>query len=502
MDQMEPDKAYRVLDVPPGTTPDTITSTFRRMAKLFHPDCNGDPDAMGAFQELHEAYRALRDLPPAQIASTNHPSRDEGTDPLVLGVTIDEAEDRGVEAVVRAVMAKDDLSILFGGTIRVGTGLRRGFGPDDKEAWRNRPAEWTVARIHDTAMDVIRSEGLGFSTADVDRCMRRIVIEAQQARETAIMCPLLWEPLDAAEKPRAVAMWSRLVGITLNIEVELGVAILQHFIWQVKRKQLQLSVSHHCMPIIVSPVQGGGKTTFVSRFLGPLEELASDPVLLSQLADPRSGEILGFPVVFVDDVEHLDRRLIAVLKGVMTAKAVNRRRIGTSKAVKLRQCATLIGTANEPICMLIADPTGHRRFVELPFRNGAVAKGGDAAVWRVVDETDYGLLWRSVNAFDSSPIILHLEALAAVQAASAPVDQVRECLVGLDPRSEAIQNITVRGGVGAEDLRLLVCGLLGEEINASAFSARMSVLVQDPAVPFRPKVRTARGNIYPFKPLN
>ena len=351
-------------------------------------------------------------------------------------------------------------------------------------------------------MDEVRDNGLGIPTAVVQRAVRRVIREDRRARENIVMRSLLFVRIDAAERARAEAMWAHLVGAIFNLNTAFGVAILQHFIWQVKRKQLRLPVCHHLMPVIVSKVQGSGKTTFVIRFLGPLEELASATALLSDIADPRSAEILESPAVFIDDVERLTERQSPVLKSLLTAEAVSRRQLQTSKANKRRQCATLIGTANESISALIADPSGHRRFAELPFRNGAVAKGGNVGVWRAVDETDYGLLWRSVNGFGSSPIKPHLDALAAAQAAAAPVDRLRECLVGLDLRSEAVQKNSVPGAVTADGLRLLICELLREEITPNAFSARMAVLVHDPAVPFGPKgTRRAKGNIYPFKHL-
>lgn len=500
MDQMTFKEACRVLGVPLGATLTQIKDAYRKKAKRYHPDCNKDPEAVTAFQRLNKAYRTAVDRPATQI-----PCRD------FLQSGQDGGQDRGgpeasasaddAVVVVRMVMVRNDLFVLSDGSFRVGLEPHRAYGPSDEKAWLARPTDWTVQRLLDAVMDEVRGEGLGIPATVVSRTIRRVIRQDRRLRENFVLRPLLYDHLDASEQARAAAMWARLVSTTLDLDAAFGVAVLQHFIWQVKRKQLGRSVCHHLMLVIVSPVQGSGKTTFVVRLLGPLEELASAPVLLSDLADPRSGEILSFPVVFVDDVERLDPRQNAALKSLVTAPAVSRRQLGTSKANKLTQRATLIGTANEPVGVLISDPTGHRRFVELPFKNGAVAKGGNPNVWRVVDEADYGLLWRSVDAFDSSPILPHLTALAAAQAASAPVDRLRECLVGLDLRSEAIQNISVRGGVGAKDLRLLVCGLLGEEINDSAFSARMTVLVQDPAVPFRPKVRTAKGNIYPFKPL-
>ncbi len=225
-------------------------------------------------------------------------------------------------------------------------------------------------------------------------------------------------------------MWLRLVTATFDIDLALGIAVLQHFIWQVKCKLLERPVCHHLMPVIFSEVQGCGKTTLLKRFLSPLEELASATALLSDLADPRSGEILSFPVVAIDDVERLDPRRSPVLKSLMTTPELSRRQLGTSKANRLSQRATLIGTANEPVSVLISDPTGHTALRRAAIQKRRRRQGGNPEVWRVVDETDYGLLWRSVNGFGPSPILPHLTALAAAQAVSAPVDRLRECLVG------------------------------------------------------------------------
>ena len=494
------EKSHRILGVPRGATPETIKAAYHEAIKQYHPNFNQSPEAREAFQRAHEAYRFLCQRGPAHLASSSRQPWEDAAPNHKPDSTAEESKDGDAEIVVRDVMTRYELYVQFGGALRVGTGSRRGYGPNDEEAWRNRPAEWTVARLHDAVMDEVRRKGSDFSTADVSRVMRRVVWEDQQARETTVMWPLLWDPLNASDQAQASTMWLRLAEATLDMDSVLGIAVLQHFIWQVKRKQLECSVCHHLMPVFVSPVQGSGKTTMVTRFLSPLEELASDPVLLSQLADPRSGEILGFPAVFVDDVERLNPGLIAVLKSLLTSSAVNRRRSGTSKADKRRQRATLIGTANEPITVLIADPTGHRRFVELPFRNGAVTKGGDPKVWQAVDDTDFMLLWRSVDAFGPPPILPHLATLAATEADSAPVDRLRDCLVGLDLRSEDVQAITVRGGgVGAEDLRLLINELLGDEISANEFSRRMASLVTDPAVPFRGKKRMGLKNIYRFK---
>ena len=492
-------ESCRLLGVPLGATLPQIKAARREKIKQCHPDRNPDPHVISEFYLVNEAYRKLREKQSEQIPCLYLLSHSSKTIGSALYAPNDGDERNDAIAIVRSVMLRNNLVILADGSIRVGLGPQRGYGPDDEKAWLARPADWNIECLLDAVMDESRDKGLGLSAAVVKRAVRRVIRDDKRSRENSILRPLLYDSLDVSERAQAAATCLRLVTATFDLNPTLGVAVLQHFIWQVKCKLLGRPVCHHLMPVIYSPVQGSGKTTFVIRLLSPLEELASATALLSDLADPRSGEILASPVVFVDDVEQLDPRRSPVLKSLLTAEDVSRRQLGTSKAKKRRQRATLIGTANEPVSVLIADPTGHRRFVELPFRNGAVAKGGDAEVWRVVDNTDYGLLWRSVDAFEQSPILPHLAALGAAQAAAAPVDTLRECLARLDLTSSGVRNISVRGGVRADDLRLLLCALLGEEITASRFSARMAELVADPTVPFAPKIRLSQGFVYPWK---
>jgi molecular chaperone DnaJ len=53
---------YDVLGVQPNATPDEIRSSFRRLAKKYHPDRNsGDLRAEEKFKDINEAYRILSD---------------------------------------------------------------------------------------------------------------------------------------------------------------------------------------------------------------------------------------------------------------------------------------------------------------------------------------------------------------------------------------------------------------------------------------------------------
>lgn len=495
---MTTQEAYRALGLTAGATMAEIKAAYLTQAKLHHPDRNGGGSAAThAFQEVQAAYETLIGRKPAGVIRAERPGSngthaDEGAAP-------DDLDAVDPVLFARSFMAERGITILFDDTIRVASAPRAGYGPNDQAAWLARQADWTIAELLDEMMLAVCREGIALSSGDVRRALTRIVREDRKDRANFLMRPLIWDRLDAAEAARAQAAWEGLVGTVLDIARPLGIAVLQHFIWQVKRKQLNLPVEHHLMPVIVSRLQGTGKTTFVRRFLGPLAELATDPVPLTDLADARSGDVFRYLVVSVDDIERLPAAYVERLKSVLTGTASRGRRLGTSLTDKRTQCATMIGTANEAISTLIPDPTGHRRFAELPFRNGAVAKGGDGAVWPIVESTDYDLLWRSVDGFGPTPIQPHLEALAALQRASAPPDPLRAWLVALDLDSDKIAAITIRGGVRSDDLRLLFCAEMGEPLSANRFAERMAVLVGNPAVPFKPKVRVPDAVVYPRK---
>jgi len=52
---------YEVLGVPRNASNDEIRKEFRKLAKLYHPDRNREPDAEDKFKEINEAYQVLSD---------------------------------------------------------------------------------------------------------------------------------------------------------------------------------------------------------------------------------------------------------------------------------------------------------------------------------------------------------------------------------------------------------------------------------------------------------
>lgn len=497
---MTKDEANKLLGLQPGASEAEIKAAFRARAKRFHPDAGSEADET-LFRQAKDAYDTLFGRGSARCGGPKGGAKKEQKEERQEHAASPEFPEENARpdpiAVVRAFMAAQDLEILFDGSIQVRNVPRMAYCSADVASWLAR-SEFAVDRLVDDVMLDIRLTGIPLTKADIERAVRRISRKDKQTRRNLIVEPFLKGKLEISDRATASMAWARLVTEVLDIDVPLGIAVLKHFIWQVKQKLLGRPVRHHLMPVIFSPVQGGGKTTFVLKFLGPLQELAAGPVLLSDFVDRRSADIYRFPVAFIDDVERIDPSLVPVLKSLVTGEVLRRRRLGSSMTIGIRQCTTLVGTANDPIDRLIADETGHRRFIALPFRNGASATGGDSRVWEVVNSTNYNLLWCSVDAFGPSPLDPHLDALAAAQGVSKR-DVLKDWLYDLDLDSEAVIRNTNRYGVRAQALRDLFCEQTGSSMSEVKFAKEMQRHVHDPAVPFGPKTRFMKGVMYPRK---
>src|SRR5689334_13068905 len=52
---------YKILQVDAQASQETIDASYRRLARLYHPDLNPGKDSTQQMQELNEAYGVLRD---------------------------------------------------------------------------------------------------------------------------------------------------------------------------------------------------------------------------------------------------------------------------------------------------------------------------------------------------------------------------------------------------------------------------------------------------------
>lgn len=269
--------------------------------------------------------------------------------------------------------------------------------------------------------------------------------------------------------------------------------MLKKFIYQVKRKSLGLNVERHLMPVIQNRVHGGGKTSLVNKLLEPIGELQSGPTLFDDYIDRRSGALYNYPVIFIDDIARVRPDEISTLNGVITGDAIQRRKLGTSQTVRIRQASTLIGTCNKELSELLPDETGNRRFAVLPFRNGAAEKGGDPEVWQIINSINFSLLWLSVDVFGDDPILPELESLERWQGYHRKRSTLENWLRDFDVNSpEALRIIDTRG-VKVSDLFKLYQNQTGESTTLTKFGTELGRLVSSKVGPFLRKERLAGG---------
>jgi hypothetical protein len=396
---------------------------------------------------------------------------------------------------VRNYINNQQIEVLFDGTLFLRGRPLQATTPDEVAAVLAVDAP-SVPELLDELFFFAKNSGLRAKKAELSAALRQVLRAEKRRRYQAIMNPLITD--DVASRAQAAEQWDRL-GALFDMDRKLAVAVLQHFCWSVKQKQLSRPVVHHCMPIIFSPAQGTGKTVFLRRFVSPLRELAADSVLFSDLADRRSGDIFRFPVLLLDDMEQIPTSMVPVLKSVLTSDTLRRRRLGTSSSDGIRQCSLPIGTSNQTIHELVEDGTGHRRFVMMPFRNGVIAKGGDADVWEIVNSTDYNMLWRAVDAFAPSPLLPLLAELRAHQGVVSSKGGILEWVRGLDLESEPVRNLTTKRGLRAQGLHTLFMAQTGSDISPKRFSDEMNRCALRPDTPFGDKIKIETGWLYRLK---
>ncbi|KRR26210.1 hypothetical protein CQ14_21275 [Bradyrhizobium lablabi] len=397
---------------------------------------------------------------------------------------------------VRNYMNVQGIEVLFNGTLSLHGRSLQAMTPDDiDDVLAVDPPSF--ADLLDEMVLAARDVGSRLKRTELSSALRQVVRAQRKSRQISVLRPLL-NNCSPEELAQAKTVWRR-IGDLFDMQNELAIAVLQHFCWSVKQKQLGRPVLHHCMPIIFSTTQGTGKTVFVKKFLSPLRELASDTALFTDLADRRSGEIFRFPVILLDDMESIPAAMVPVLKQVLTSDHLQRRKLGTSLSVSIRQAGIPIGTSNRMIHELVEDDTGHRRFAMLPFRNGAVAKGGDATVWDTVNAINYELLWRSIDAFAPSPLLPYRADLQRHEDGASSKGGMLGWLIGLDLESEAVRNLTTLRGLRAQELRDLFQVQTGIEMSAQRFASEMQRYLLRPDTPFGDKIRTEHGALYRLK---
>lgn len=179
-------------------------------------------------------------------------------------------------------------------------------------------------------------------------------------------------------------------------------AVIRHFIWQVKRKLNRLPVVHHMMPIITGP-QGSGKSTLIQQLLRPLAPVVLGGRPVDFVTDERNFKTLNeHYVCFFDEMARASKTDADRLKEIISSTTVNYRVLYSHETSLTSQNCTFIGAANKDVRDLIYDTTGMRRFyqIEVP---AELDKDKLAERWELSTWIDIEAIWKSVDETKDQP---------------------------------------------------------------------------------------------------
>jgi hypothetical protein len=208
------------------------------------------------------------------------------------------------------------------------------------------------------------------------------------------------------------------VGAATSRQDPLDVAVMRHFVWQVRRKLYGLPVEHHMMPTLYGK-SGGGKSVAMHALLKPLSDVSIGREM-TVFNDPfgRRQFTRNFIMCF-DELGKSHQADINSLKNIVTASEISWRGMNSESTHSAPQNCTFIGASNFPVRDRIQDTTSARRFWQL---NCAATLD-----WNAINTIDYEALWSSIDEHDPSPVFLLLEQIQAVQNAEIrakdPVEQ-------------------------------------------------------------------------------
>lgn len=176
----------------------------------------------------------------------------------------------------------------------------------------------------------------------------------------------------------------------------LDVAILKHFIWQVKRKISGMEVDHHIMPILFGK-SGAGKSVAVQKLIQPLLDFALTSSM-SALKDRFGKRQLSRNfIMFFDELEGVGSVDVNSLKHIITAPCIEWREMHSEAIKSSPQNCTFIGCSNDPVRDRIQDSTSARRFWQINCQ--------DKIDWEIINYLDYESIWKSIDESLPSPII-------------------------------------------------------------------------------------------------
>lgn len=288
-----------------------------------------------------------------------------------------------------------------------------------------------VSAANKGAMPPNKKKDLLHSAVDI------IIIEEDLRRINEVRLKLKYDPKADPD----FRLFYRFVDNLTTVDVELGVRVMAHFVWLVKRKMFGKEAEHHLVPVLMGP-GGKGKSKNLERMLAPVSDYLIELTSASQLTDDRSFHSFGTNyVATLDELSKMDKTDFNQIKNFITATYVSSRTMYTNSMTSNRQNITIIGTSNHPINEQIFESAGMRRFYEFK-----VDKSIDKEVSMGID---YLAMWKSVNEDGPSPILPFLDQLAEHQESIRTPEPMELFFqeFNIDPTKKQTFRVEARAGI-------------------------------------------------------
>lgn len=299
---------------------------------------------------------------------------------------------------------------------------------------RAADANTLVVLFDAECMDLIDPGATGKRPVRVPSKLKRelaqvILAEYRERALNEISAGLKYDSTKAFTARAGLTKW--LKSVLWREPTALELAVILHFIHQVKRKLFGLKVNYHMMPIFVA-AQKTGKTESIKWLLSPLGHL-SIQWPLSALEDERNtAKHETAYVMFFDELAWAERTDMKHLKSRITDSEISGRILGTNVYKTYKQNTTFIGASNQPIIELLRDSTGMRRFFEFSGPNMALRNSysfaNRAEFWALKDGIDPADIWRGVDESETllPEFSMSLEKLEEVEEGLRDKDTVEE----------------------------------------------------------------------------
>ena len=146
--------------------------------------------------------------------------------------------------------------------------------------------------------------------------------------------------------------------------------ILQHWMWCVKRRALGLNTINQ-MLIVFTGYGGTGKTYSLDKMVSPFNGHVLRDAKVTNILEERSAAVDSSKLIWIlDEMPYASKANIDGLKSWVTAEETIYRPMGTNNSVAVKKRSMAIGSQNKPLGSTIQDPTGNRRFVDYPIKQG------------------------------------------------------------------------------------------------------------------------------------